>query len=90
MGRRSGQNHLLLYLLLNVIVSAATILAVLLIWERVRQPELPPAVPTSEAPLAPTPTTPAPPPATPTVALPSGGPVIEIAAVIGATDPQQE
>lgn len=95
MGRRSGQNHLLLYLLLNVIVSAATILAVLLIWERVRQPELPPAVPTSEAPLAangaaPTPTIPAPPPATPTVSLPSGSPVIEIAAVIGATDPQQE
>jgi hypothetical protein len=83
-------------LLLNVIVSAATVLAVLLIWERVKQSELPPPVPTSQAPAlatsgvqAPTETLPSP-ASTSTPALPAGGPVIEISAVIGATDPQQE
>lgn len=50
MNHRSGQSHLFLYLLLNVIVSAATVLAVLLVWDRVRQNELPPQVPTNPAP----------------------------------------
>jgi hypothetical protein len=98
MRRRGGQNHVLLYLLLNVIVSAATVLAVLVVWDRVRQKDMPPEVPTSvvsvaSATVAPveltaTPEAPATPGAevTPT----QDGPVIEIAAVIGATDPEQE
>jgi hypothetical protein len=98
MSRRSGQSHLFLYLLLNVIVSAATVLAVLLVWERVRQNELPPQVPTNPAPVetsgAPAaqvdPTATLPPAPTPTTAQPSSGPLIQITSVIGATDPQQE
>lgn len=98
MRRNSGQNPVLLYLLLNVIVSAATVLAVLFIWDRVRQNELPPPLPTSEASAAVVPATSAAeapsetpfPTATATQSLPASGPVIEIAAVIGATDPQQE
>ena len=95
MRRRSGQNPVLLYLLLNVIVSAATVLAVLLVWDRVRQNQLPPPSPTSEVSAAttgaaPAPTEPPLPAATPTPNLPASGPVIEISAVIGATDPQQE
>ncbi len=95
MRRRSGQNPVLLYLLLNVIVSAATVLAVLLIWDRVHQNQMPPPAPTSEALVeptsgAPSPTELQPSQPTATAALPASGPVIEISAVIGATDPQQE
>ncbi len=99
MSRRSGQNHLFLYLLLNVIVSAATVLAVLYIWDRVRQTELPPPLPESTAPPASAATQPpagagltaTPPPApTPTQARLSSGPLIQITSIIGATDPQQE
>lgn len=85
MKRRS---NLLLYLVLNVIVSAATTLGVLVLWDRARSSDLPqaagssaqtagalpaPALPTS----APEPTETNPPP---------GQPVIEIVSVVGAGD----
>ncbi|GAP08528.1 MAG TPA: hypothetical protein DEQ80_08075 [Anaerolinea thermolimosa] len=88
--RRGGRNSLLLYLILNIIVSAATVLAVLMVWERLRPQETPalptaPAdpIPASEVVETPLPTL------TPTLPGPAGE-LIEIAAVIGATDPQQE
>ncbi len=91
--RRRGQNSVLPYLLLNVIVSAATVLAVLLIWERVRQSDVPPTPMASlPAPIASPTTDPTEafvPEPTATPALPAGT-LIEITAVIGATDPQQE
>jgi hypothetical protein len=89
MRRRSGPNALLLYLLLNVIVSAATILGVLVIWERVRENQRPPQIPTSVSASAGLATSA--PQAKPTqTPVPSGEPLIQIAGIVGATDPQQE
>ena len=92
MKRRSTQNSLILYILLNIIVSAATTLAVIMIWERVKQSEMPPqaaivpVVATSTpagAPVA------AQPESTPTVQA-AAGPLIEINQIIGAGDAEQE
>lgn len=89
MRRRS---NLYLYLILNVLVSAATTLAVLVIWDRVRGPDIPPetiaAAKTQMASVAeqsaaltpqalPEPTSTNPPP---------GAPVIQIVSVVGAGD----
>jgi len=88
--RRGGRNSLLLYLVLNIIVSAATVLAVLMVWERLRPQDTPalltaPVGPTAapEVEETPLPTLTSTPPG-------PAGELIEIAAVIGATDPQQE
>lgn len=88
--RRGGRNSLLLYLLLNIIVSAATVLAVLMVWERLRPQETPalPTVPVGPTVVSKVEETPLP-TLTPTSSRPAGE-LIEIAAVIGATDPQQE
>lgn len=91
--RRRKQNSLLLYLLLNVFVSAATILGVLWVWERVRQNQLPPTPaatqPAQAAAATETPRESPQPQGTATPTQPAGT-QIQIAAVIGATDPQQE
>jgi hypothetical protein len=94
MRRRSVQNGLLLYILLNIIVSAATTLAVMMIWDRVKQSEMPPQVATLPAIAATTPlsvTTTPQPETTPTgTAQANAGPLIEINQVIGAGDVTQE
>ena len=90
MKRRTSRTHLLLYLLLNVLVSAGATLGVLVVWDRARTDKLPPLptflptlpAATSAAPAAPQET------ATPLSAL--SGPQIEIASVVGATDPKLE
>jgi hypothetical protein len=95
MKRRTPKTGLLLYILLNIVVSAATTLAVLSVWDRTQRQALPP-FPTFEAPAA---TLPAVEPtaeaaesvpvdAPPTAA--PGEPQIEISAVVGATDPELE
>jgi hypothetical protein len=95
MKRSTSRSGLLLYLLLNIIVSAATTLTVLVIWDRVRTSQLPPPVangPTAEisATEAPTANPQAQAEATATQALPASGPLIQIKEIIGAGDPQQE
>ncbi len=84
------RNNLLLYLILNILVSAGTTLAVLYVWDYLRPPIVPPppvaaveepVQTATEEPLAPAPTT-TPPPA--------GEIVIEIRAVIGVGDLAQE
>jgi hypothetical protein len=93
MKRSTSRSGLLLYLLLNVIVSAATTLTVLVIWDRVRTAQLPPPVanvPTTEVSATETPAASPQPQATATQAPPSSGPLIEIKEIIGAGDPQQE
>ena len=88
MKRRS--NHLFLYLLLNLLVSAGATLGVLWAWDRFRprapQEVLGVAILTQEAPTA-TPGAPASPTPTP---LPPDEKVIEIVSVVGAGDLQQE
>ncbi|HEX9019426.1 MAG TPA: lamin tail domain-containing protein [Anaerolineaceae bacterium] len=92
MKRRS---HLLVYLLLNVVISAATILVVLVIWDHNRPggvATLPP-LPTGAAnpPLVTaTPVLPTPLPAPTETLPPAGTPLIEIASVVGAGDVTQE
>lgn len=92
MNNRGRKNSLLIYLFLNVVVSAATVLAVLVIWDRVKQNQQPPTVPPVSAPAdnqtAPTAAPTLQPTRTP--APLSDGPVIEIASIIGAGDPAQE
>jgi hypothetical protein len=89
MNRRN--NNLLLYLLLNVLVSAGTTLAVLFVWDYLRPPELPPPPPGGtvaepvQSALVET-ATPG-----PTATLPPvGEAVIEIRSVIGVGDLAQE
>ncbi len=84
------RNSLYLYLILNVLVSAATTLTVLVLWDRARGPQpapastqvagdLPAARPTDPAPLLPVETNP-----------PPGEPVIQILSVVGIDDLEQE
>jgi hypothetical protein len=98
MKRRS---NLLLYLLLNILVSAATTLAVLTLWDTYRKSEVPPpvtlaqeqAAAPAEAQPAPAAAEPDAPPPTPqpTATLPPlDRPIIEIASVIGVGDLNQE
>ncbi len=84
------RNNLLLYLLLNVLVSAGTTLAVLYVWDYLRPPILPkspafaavePAQTATQELLFPTPNVTLP---------PAGEAVIEIRAVIGVGDLAQE
>lgn len=92
MKHRTPRTGLLLYLILNIIVSAATTLGVLVIWDRARQSELPVlptflptlvgAAPQSEATSAG--------PVVPTTVIPEGEILIEISSVVGATDPELE
>ena len=91
MKRRTPRTGILLYLLLNIIVSAATTLGVLTVWDRTRESQFPPIptfLPTApvSATLAPTPA----PPGTPTVMDAVVGPQIEINIIVGATDPKLE
>jgi hypothetical protein len=89
MKRRTPRTKLLLYILLNMVVSAATTLAVLVVWDRTQRQDMPP-FPTFEAPAA---TLPAAEPSAVAAATPTplpGEPLIEIAAVVGATDPKLE
>jgi hypothetical protein len=85
MRRRSS---LLLYLLLNIIVSAATTLAVLALWDHYHAPALaiPPQAPAQGSVPALVLTSTEPVPTLP----PAGERVIEIVSVIGAGDLQQE
>jgi hypothetical protein len=89
MKRRVPRTNLVLYLLLNIVVSAATTLGVLTVWDRTRTDKLPP-LPTflSTVPVATLP--PTAPAGTPTVIQAVTGPQIEISSVIGATDPKLE
>ena len=84
------RNNLLLYLILNILVSAGTTLAVLYVWDYLRPPIVPPppvgaveepVQAATQEPPAPVPTT-TPPPA--------GEAVIEIPSVIGVGDLAQE
>jgi len=88
--RRSG---LVLYLLLNILVSAATTLAVLTVWDRAQRRILPP-LPIFDPPAATLPAVEPSPTAevlsAQTSTAPAGEPLIEIAAVVGATDPELE
>jgi hypothetical protein len=98
------RSNLLLYLLLNIIVSAATTLVVLWVWDHYRKPTdlTPPqaaaastAAPSGENSTAALATaTIALPPETPepteTLPPPSGDPVIQILSVVGAGDIEQE
>ena len=93
-----SRSSLLLYLLLNILVSAATTLTVLVVWDRVRQANLPrlPATeqaalntPAGTAPLVPS-ETPAPGAPTATQAPTPSGPLAQIDQVIGAGDVKQE
>jgi len=88
MKRRTPRTGLFLYLLLNIIVSAATTLGVLVLWDRAHRgefPVLPDFLPTW---------TPSPAPAgaqaSPSPAPASGEALIEIKSVVGATDPRLE
>lgn len=94
MKRRTPRTGLLLYLLLNILVSAGTTLAVLAVWDRTQRKELPP-FPTFEAPAATLPAEPSPTAAEAAAQNPAetaapGEPQIEIGAVVGATDPELE
>jgi hypothetical protein len=96
MKRRTLRASWLLYILLNIIVSAATTLTVIVLWDRQQRRELGP-LPTFE-PQAAVPAATLPPIETPAetqsasaaAPTPVGEPLIEIGAVIGATDPQLE
>ncbi len=85
---RAPRTSLLLYILLNIIVSAATTLGVLTVWDRTRTDKLPP-LPTFLPTTAAEPTQPLP-SATPTALSALSGPQIEISNVVGATDPKLE
>mgnify|MGYP003749551391 CR=1 FL=1 len=82
------RNNLLLYLLLNVLVSAGTTLGVLYVWDYLRPPVLP-APPPALAAVTPQTETHTPPPPAPTATAtppPAGDALIEIRSVIGAGD----
>lgn len=84
------RNSLYLYLILNVLVSAATTLTVLVLWDRVRGPQAEPAAQTAgNLPKAqpPAPTLPALPTET---NPPPGQPVIQILSVVGIDDLEHE
>ena len=87
------RNALILYLVLNVIVSAATTLTVLTLWDRARQRDLPTGdLPTSAGVVqAADVTQPAPVTPQPTETLPPvDQPVIQIVSVVGAGDLEYE
>jgi hypothetical protein len=93
MKRRTPRTGLLLYLLLNIIVSAGTTLAVISLWDRAQRNALPP-IPTFESTASAVPEA-VPAEQQPTLAVtlaptPSGQALIEIGAVVGATDPELE
>lgn len=90
---RSGHRRpgILLYLLLNIIVSAATTLGVLAVWDRVMRSEMPPAEALGFKPAATATPDPSgavlqPQEVTPT----ASGPLIEIKSVVAAGDLAQE
>ncbi|WP_322506896.1 lamin tail domain-containing protein [Anaerolinea sp.] len=90
---RRPRTSLWLYLLLNIVVSAATMLAVLYFWERAhgRAQSILPGFPTPlAAEVSPTPTSLPPEEMLPSPTPYTGEPLVQIIAVIGATDPQQE
>jgi hypothetical protein len=91
MRKRSNRN-LLPYLVLNIIVSAATTLGVLFAWDALRDRDLPPPVSASEGSLQggtaqPDPSQPAP---SPSPTIPPDLTVIQISGVVGAGDINQE
>jgi hypothetical protein len=103
MRRNRPRSNLWLYLLLNVLVSAATTLAVLYAWDALRKPDslvLPPpqqavagATVDASKPVSgsPSPTLASPPTPQPTITLPPADQkVIEIVSVVGAGDLAQE
>ncbi len=82
---------LLPYLLLNVVVSAVTTLAVLMLWSGRQAPAVPPAAPPAAPAAAAVLTPTAQAPAAPAATLPSADtPVIEIQNVFGAGDVKTE
>lgn len=85
---RKNRSTLLLYLLLNIVVSAGTTLAVLAIWDQLRPPTLtrPPEMSTVESNPAVVITSTEPVPTLP----PASASVIEIRSVVGAGDLEQE
>jgi hypothetical protein len=97
MRRNRPRSNFWLYLLLNVLVSAATTLAVLFAWDALRKPDslvIPPpqqAVAGATEAGAPSPTPASPPTLQPTITLPPADQkVIEIVSVVGAGDLAQE
>ena len=82
------RTNLVLYLLLNIVVSAATTLAVLAVWDRLRPPPItrPPAASAEQIQQPVILTEPV---LTPTLP-PVDAPIIEITSIIGAGDVQQE
>ena len=93
MKRRPPRAGIFLYLILNIIISAATTLGVLTVWDRVHKNELPvlptflPTItvgPASAVTAAPEPQ------ASATAAVPAGETLIEINTIVGATDPRLE
>lgn len=86
------RSHLLLYLLLNAVISAGAILAVLMVWDHYHPSQALPLVPPSggNPAAAPALVTATPPPAATETLPPASTPLIEIASVVGAGDPQQE
>jgi hypothetical protein len=93
MKRRTPRTGLILYLLLNIVVSAATTLVVLTVWDRAQRGILPP-IPIFDAPAATLPAAEPTAEASPEAALsptqPAGEPLISIASIVGATDPKLE
>jgi hypothetical protein len=92
MKKRTPRTGLLIYLILNIIVSAATTLGVLVVWDRAHQsalPVLPTFLPTQTSPAQakPAPITEQ---VTLTPLLPAAPSLIEINRVVGATDPKLE
>ena len=87
MNRRTPRTSLVFYLLLNVIVSAATTLGVILVYDQVRRSQLPP-LPTLQ-PLA-SPTQAGANTVTAPTSGPAANPLIVIDSIIGSTDPKLE
>lgn len=96
MRRNRPRSNLWLYLLLNVLVSAATTLAVLYTWDALRKPDSLVIPPPQQAVAGATletgsPTSTSPPTPQPTITLPPADQkVIEIVSVVGAGDLAQE
>ncbi|GAB4500116.1 MAG: hypothetical protein OHK0052_16100 [Anaerolineales bacterium] len=82
-----GAKRLIYYLFINILVSACTILAILLLWERVRGPLLPNFPESTSAPLHLPTFTPQPQPQTTPLPSPDfSQPQLEIVRVVGAGD----
>ena len=89
MKRRPPRAGIFLYLILTILVSAATTLGVLTVWDRVHRNELP-VLPTFLPTITAGPTTAAPVAEASATPAPAGETLIEISTIVGATDPKLE